>query len=51
MNRRAYILNGNYQMLDNLFAEKVALEKQVLELTKQLNAAKSAIARLKQYNK
>jgi AmiR/NasT family two-component response regulator len=47
MNRKAYILAGNYLMLDDLYAEKRALEKQVAALTSQLNAHKAALARAK----
>lgn len=47
MTRRNYILAGNYLMLDNLYSEKAALEKQNKELTKQLSVHKQVIQRLK----
>ena len=45
MNRHSYILAGNYLMLNDLYAEKEALAKQVKDLTSQLNAHKRAIER------
>lgn len=47
MTRRNYILAGNYLMLDDLYNEKAALEKQNKELIKQLNVHKQVIQRLK----
>lgn len=47
MNRRTYILNGNYQMLDDLYAEKAALEKKLADATRYINAQSKALSRAK----
>jgi hypothetical protein len=45
--RRRYILAGNYAMLDDVFAEKRALERELYTLRRKSNAQSRAIETLK----